>query len=122
MRLSQAKDKTNNDTVVLGGLTLVIVMGDFYQFSPVVERFLQTYPITSEKIHCKGIWNEFTSVITLIEQMQQYDNKPFQTMLPKARKSLLNNNNIAIQNSKIVVTIPILNPDEQVVIVQQNAT
>ncbi len=39
-RLSQVKGKTNNDTVVLGGLTLVIVMGDFYQFPLVVGRSL----------------------------------------------------------------------------------
>ncbi len=30
MYLSQAKGKTNNETAVLGGLALVIVMGDFY--------------------------------------------------------------------------------------------
>ncbi len=57
------------------------------------------------------------SVITLTEQMRQYDNKPFQVMLTRERKSLLNNDNVAILNSKIVVTISVPNPDEQVVIV-----
>lgn len=33
-------------------------------------------------------------------------------MLTRAKKSFLNNNNIAIQNSKVVVTISILNEDE----------
>lgn len=28
--LSQTKDKTNNDIAVLGGLALIIIMGDFY--------------------------------------------------------------------------------------------
>ncbi len=55
MYLSQAKGKTNNDTAVLGGLALVIVMGDFYQFPPVVRRSLWTHPVTSEEIHGKGI-------------------------------------------------------------------
>ncbi len=77
MCLSQAKGKTNNDTAVLGGLALVIVMGAFYQFPPVVRRFLWTYLITSEEIHGKSRWNQFTSVITLTEQMRQYDDKPF---------------------------------------------
>ncbi len=54
--------------------------------------------------------------------MRQHDDKPFQAMLTKARTDLLNNDNITILNSKVVVTIPILNPDEQVVIVRQNAT
>ncbi len=35
MRLSQAKGKINNDIAVFGGLALVIVIGDFYQFPPV---------------------------------------------------------------------------------------
>ncbi len=77
MRLTQTKGKTNNDTTVSGGLALVIVMGDFYQFPPVVERSLWTHPVTSEEIHGKGIWNQFTSVITLTEQMRQHDDKPF---------------------------------------------
>ncbi len=40
MRLSQAKSKTNNDITVLGDLALVIIMGDFYQFPPMVGRSL----------------------------------------------------------------------------------
>ncbi len=43
-------------------------------------------------------------------------------MLTRARRGLLNNDDVTILNSKVAVTIPILNPDEQVVIVQQNAT
>ncbi len=43
-------------------------------------------------------------------------------MLTRIRRGLLNHDNVAILNSKVAVIIPILNPDEQVVIVQQNAT
>lgn len=43
-------------------------------------------------------------------------------MLTRARRDLLNNNKIAIQNGKVVVMIPILNLDEQVIIVWRNAT
>ena len=50
--------------------------------------------------------------------MQQHDNKLFQAMLTRTRKGPLNNNNVAILNNKVAVTIPILNPDKQVVIVQ----
>ncbi len=55
MRLSQAKGKTNNDTVVLGSLALVIVIGDFYQFPPVVGRSIWIHPVISKEIHGKGI-------------------------------------------------------------------
>ncbi len=54
--------------------------------------------------------------------MRQHNDKSFQAILTRARRGLLNNDDIAILNSKVAVTIPILNPDEQVVIVQQNVT
>lgn len=40
IHLNQAKSKTNNNTAVLGGLVLVIVMRDFYQFALITEKFL----------------------------------------------------------------------------------
>lgn len=43
-------------------------------------------------------------------------------MPTRVRRGLLNNNDVAILNSKVAVTVPILNPDEQMVIVQYNAT
>ncbi len=43
-------------------------------------------------------------------------------MLTRARKSLFKVNDITILNSKVVVTIFILNPNKHVVMVQQNAT
>ncbi len=121
MCLSQANDKTNNDTAVLDRLALVIVIGDFYQFPSVTRRSLWTDPITNEEIRSKSIWNQFTAVITLTEQMRQHNDTPFQEMLTKARKSLLNVDDVTILNSKVAVTIPILNPNELVVMVQQNA-
>ena len=44
--------------------------------------------------------------------MQQYDNNLFQAMFTEARKDLLNKDNVAILNSKVAVTILILNPDK----------
>ncbi len=43
-------------------------------------------------------------------------------MLTRAKRGLFNNDDVVILNSKVVVTISIQNPDEQVVIVQGNAT
>lgn len=70
IRLSQLKVETNNNTTVLSGLALLIIMKNFYQFSLVVVRSLWTHPVTSEEIHHKSIWNQFTSVITLEKQMR----------------------------------------------------
>lgn len=68
-QLSQAKSKTDNYIAVLGGLALVIMIGDFYQFPPIVGRSLWSKPITSDENHGKRIWGHFTSSITLREQM-----------------------------------------------------
>lgn len=40
MCLSQIKSKIDNDTAILNNLALIIVMGDFYQFYPLIERLL----------------------------------------------------------------------------------
>ena len=39
-QLSQVKEKKDNNTAVLGGLALVIIIEDFYQFPPIVGKFL----------------------------------------------------------------------------------
>ncbi len=54
--------------------------------------------------------------------MRQHNDTPFQEMLTRARKCLLNVNDVTILNSKVAVTILILNPNEHVVMVQRNAT
>lgn len=54
-QLSQAKGKADSDTTVLGGLALVIVIGDFYEFLPVVGRFLWNKPVTNNENHGKEI-------------------------------------------------------------------
>ena len=40
IHLSQAKSKNNNDTAVFDSLVLVVVIGNFYQFPPVIGRSL----------------------------------------------------------------------------------
>ena len=55
MHLSQAKSKTSNNATVLGILTLIIDIGDFYQFPPIVGNSLWNYPVTGEEIHNKNI-------------------------------------------------------------------
>lgn len=48
--LSQVKGKTDNDSAVLDGLAGEIVMGDFFQFLLIIERFLWNHPVNSKKI------------------------------------------------------------------------
>lgn len=55
MHLNQTKSKTNNDIAVLDDLSLIIVMGDFYQFLPVNTRSLWNRLITKKKIYGQSI-------------------------------------------------------------------
>lgn len=49
--------------------------------------------------------------------MRQYDDKSFQVILRRVRKDLLNDDNIAIQKSKVIVIILTMNPDNQMVMI-----
>ena len=69
-QLSLAKEKPDTNTAVFGGLAIVILMGDFYQFPPAVGRLLWKKAITTNKLHGKAIWNHFTLVIILTQQMR----------------------------------------------------
>lgn len=55
MRLSQAKHKTNNDTIVLNSMALIIVIEDLYKFFPIVGKSLYTNSVISKKIYSKDI-------------------------------------------------------------------
>lgn len=54
--------------------------------------------------------------------MKQQNNKVFHNLLTRAKKELLNNNNIDILNNRIISLIPIDDIDKNGVIIQQNAT
>lgn len=56
------------------------------------------------------------SIIIITKEIRQYDEKSFQIILTRARKNLLNNNDITIPNNKVLVIISISNPDKQIVI------
>ena len=54
-QLSQAKEKPDNNTSILGGLAIAILMGDFHQFFLVLERPLWEEVITTDEFHSKAI-------------------------------------------------------------------
>lgn len=55
IQLIQAKNKTNNNITVLGGLAFIIIIEDFYQFLPIAERLLWSKVVTSNENHGKKI-------------------------------------------------------------------
>lgn len=77
IQLNYVKCKTDNDITILDSLTFVIMIEDFYQFLPIVKKFLWNKSITIKKNYDKEICDHFTSVIILIKQMRQNNNKSF---------------------------------------------
>ena len=76
----------------------------------------------TDELHGKAIWNHFTSVITLTQQMRQQNDKAFRDLLTRARKGLLNNDDVDTLNSRITSSILIDHVDKNFVIVQRNAS
>lgn len=54
--------------------------------------------------------------------MCQQNDRFFYTLLTRARKSYLNNNNVYVINRNIAIIIPITKLDTYIVIIQQDAT
>lgn len=116
--LSQAKKKLDIDTAVFSELAIMILIKDFYQFSPIIKKFLWEKVITTDRLYSKIIWNHFPLVIILTQQMKNQINKIFHNLLTRVRKSLLNNDSIDTLNSRIASSIPINNINKNIVIVQ----
>lgn len=75
-----------------------------------------------DKTLISNIWNQFKSILMLIEQIQKSSNKPFQVILIKAKIGLFNNGNVAMSYSKVVTKMHIQNIPQNSVLVQWNTT
>ena len=65
--LGRAKSLYENLSAVLGGFSVIIFLGDFFQFLPVIERSLWELPLSLYEEHGQHIWHHFTNIITLIK-------------------------------------------------------
>ena len=70
-QLLHAKGLPRELMAIFGGLSLILLMGDFYQFAPIAERALWEEPTIKIKEHGKHLWQSLTNVITLTQQMRQ---------------------------------------------------
>ncbi len=69
-------------------------MGDFYQFAPVLGKALWDHPIGDDEVHGKRLWNRFTTILTLTEQICQKTDLPFQEILRRARDRRLGSRDV----------------------------
>ncbi|WP_375449089.1 AAA family ATPase [uncultured Nostoc sp.] len=109
-------------TALFGGLPLVILMGDFYQFAPVSGHALWDSPYSEDEIHGKVLWDNFRLVLFLTEQMRQRSDLAFQAMLKRARHSLLNVEDVNSLNARVATHLPDSDFADTIIIVQKNKT
>lgn len=69
--LSRSKFLYKILSTILGGLSIIIFFGNFFQFLPVIEKFLWKMSLSSYKKHKQHIGYHFANIITLIKQMRQ---------------------------------------------------
>ena len=121
-QLRKAKGSDISSTSVFGGLPLVVLIGDFYQFAPVTGKALWNNLFKEDDIHGKTLWERFTSVLSLTEQMRQKTDFTFQALLKRAREGRLNIEDVYTLNRRVVTELPISESLDTVVVVQKNKT
>ncbi len=119
-QLRKAKGSDFSFTTFFGGLPLVVLMGDFYQFAPVVGKALWDKLHREEEIHGKTLWNGFSSLLTLTEQMRQKADPAFHELLKRARQRKLNMRDVEILNKRVATSLPDTRSLKTVVVVEKN--
>ncbi len=95
-RCAYLKGLPDSSTQLFGGLDIVILMGDFFQFSPVNRgaRALWQAPQNPAEEEGKVVWESFKNIVMLTESMRQSSDLPFQAMLHRARGGHLNQDDL----------------------------
>jgi hypothetical protein len=108
---------------LFGGLPVVILMGDFFQFPPVRGPPLWKRPRYGVDDDAAGrlIWRRFEHVIILDEQMRQSEDPSFRGFLTRTRQAALTEDDVARLNSKAVSSLTDPTSEDATVIVKLNA-
>ena len=102
-KIARSLDRSSPD--LFGGLPIVILMGDFYQFPPVQGQALWKLPRNETDQDGKLIWSQFKQVIILHEQMRQAEDVPYRNLLTRARAGTLTNDDMLTLNSKAITSL-----------------
>ena len=97
-----------------GALRVVLLSGDFYQLPPVIGRPLYWIPPANgrnskrvsssqamDESRGKALWERFTNVILLTEQMRQAEDTEFHGILKRAREGVLNESDYQKLSDKV---------------------
>lgn len=70
-QLIKARRISSNSTLVFSGLSLVVLMDDFYQFALIQEKILWVNSIEEKEVYRKSFCSKFTLILILTEQIYQ---------------------------------------------------
>jgi PIF1-like helicase len=118
-----AKSQSRSSPDLFGGIPIVILAGDFFQFPPVRGRplWMNPRPLNDDEAEGYRIWRRFDKVVILDEQMRQAKDPAFQSLLGRARSGSLAQNDVDMLNTKVVSSIISPHLDDATFIVQRNS-
>lgn len=113
-----ARSLPRSSPELFGGLPIVILMGDFFQFPPVHGPPLWKNPRYGNDDDAAGrlIWRRFENVIILNEQMRQSEDPSFRDFLTRTRHAALTEDDVIHLNSKSIFSLTDSISDNAVVI------
>jgi hypothetical protein len=120
-RLARSLSRSSPD--LFGGLPIVILMGDFFQFPPVRGPPLWKNPRYGNDEDAAGqlLWHRFQNVIMLDEQMRQLEDLLFAAFLNRTRQAALTEDDINRLNSTVIPSLRDPASNTATVIVKLNA-
>lgn len=120
-KIARSLDRSSPD--LFGGLAIVILMGDFFQFPPVrgPPLWKEPRPGNDEDETGQLIWRQFKNIIILDEQMRQSQDPLFSDFLSRTRRSHLTEADVAYLNSRTITSLTAPDLDNATVIVKLNA-
>ena len=95
-----------DSTAILGALPIVVFMGDFHQFAPIKAQPLWETPKNPRAALGQLIWQRFTDVIILDEQMRQATDPEFRALLRRAREGTITEADVNALNAHVVQSLP----------------
>lgn len=95
-RLVMLKQSNNDQPLPFGGLDAIMLFGDFCQLPPVLygnrgpkPLWWAPRPDDPAELNGKQLWNRFTAVVILTEQMRQSHDKQYHLLVQRAREGTL---------------------------------
>jgi Helitron helicase-like domain at N-terminus/PIF1-like helicase len=114
------KNLDPNSTAVFGGLHIVIVLGDFHQFSPVRARSLWQPQQGGNEKRGQSLWHMFSNVVLLDEQMRQQDDIAYHDFLSRTRNGTVSQSDVDMLNSRVIGELEVRPDRTNTCIVRRN--